>query len=123
MSKKAAPSMESELTFNDPAVYRKLCEPRPIAEVEKSVEAFFRELYVLRVKHGIQDVLVGIQVSTIGETGREGRVTTSIHLGDSVQAEPMSAWLYGYHQCRRQETIAHTVKTAGSAIGKPADRL
>lgn len=95
-----------------PENYRELCKPFPnAAEAEKSLNAFWDDLYELRNKHHMTDVHVIVRVPIA-----EHHVMTSFHCGDSLLGESMTAWAFGLQQASRQENIARVVEEAGQSV-------
>jgi hypothetical protein len=93
----------------DAGNYRKLMEPIPVADAEKHIENFFRELYDLRNKHGIADVYAVVKLFTANDDGAEGEVFSALHCGSELEREPMVAWALGYEQSQRQARIANMI--------------
>lgn len=81
---------------NDPALYRRMCEPFASAEeANAALTAFYDELRALREKHRIADVHVTWSVNVVfpdGETPSIG----GAHIGDPAKAESMAAWAFGF---------------------------
>lgn len=106
--------------ISDPSNYRKLCEPMTQAEAEKSVNAFFREFYDLRNKHGITEAYVIVKVQVKTEAG-EGEIMSAMHCGDELSRESMTAWAFGREQALRQERIARLLAES-QAVRTPRSR-
>lgn len=111
-------SAETQQGIFAPETYRELCKPFTDAdEAEKSLEAFFDELYELRCKHHITDVHVIVRMPIA-----DSAVMTSFHLGNELLCEPMTAWAFGYEQSQRQSRINKIISDATHAILKREPR-
>jgi hypothetical protein len=105
-------------TRNNPALYERLTKPRSRADVEASREAFDQELYALREKHGIADMLIvhamaitepdGTSLVEIG-TGYYGNASLAIQLA----AAGFSIWKREAH--RQIDEAAAVI----AGVGKP----
>lgn len=79
----------------DPKVYREMSVPHANAEAaEAAADAFFDDLYTLRVKHKIADVHVIIQTPIITGDGSEGNVMMSSYIGNEREELGMVAAVY-----------------------------
>lgn len=92
--------------INDPANYRRLCEPITQADANKRVGEFLEELYTLRNKYGIRDVFIVTELTIKNEDGQEGELMAIAHFGNHARREPMAAYAFGAEQARRELTIA-----------------
>lgn len=114
--------MPLETGQHDPANYRLLNVPVPVATAEERCKAFCEEFYALRTKHGIPDVYVILRLNVIYEDGQEGTVTSRMIAGDEANAEAMTAWAMGYESSQRQERIARILVEAMKGIGQRKPR-
>jgi hypothetical protein len=104
--------------ISDPGNYRKLSEPVSLEDAEKRLSAFWTELYDLRNKHGIQDAYTVVMLTVATEDGDDETVFTSMHCGNELNREPMTAWALGQEQANRQERIIKLMSSK-TAIKKP----
>lgn len=95
---------------HDPGNYRKLSDPRTIADTDAALSAFWDEFYELRNKHGLPDVYVVFRLPVIDDRGEEGVAMTRMTAGSEVYAESMIAWAFGMETAVRQERIAGLAK-------------
>lgn len=97
--------------IKDSANYRKLSEPfSSFDEANSALNAFFKDVRELRVKHKIPDVYIILSGSAIAEDGEEGEWIISQHHGNRLKSEPMTAFAYGHEQVLRQEAVAKALK-------------
>lgn len=90
---------------HDGETYRRLCEPFPNVEAANAAaKAFMDELYELRVKHRIRDVLIAVEVTITYEDG-EGCPIMYGYYGDTDNAEKVAAYTFGRLQGDRQERV------------------
>lgn len=88
---------------NDPDLYRDLSHPfEARADASKAIEDFFEELYEIRAKYNIPDLVMCVQVNIKGE----GPSYATISIGDDNHAESMAAMAYGEEVMRRQKRIS-----------------
>jgi hypothetical protein len=83
----------------DPDLYARLIQPRPRADVEAALRAFDEELYALRTKHGIPDLLV-VHTTVIDGAGPQ---VGSMYYGNTglalqVAAVGLSIWRQRAHR-------------------------
>lgn len=75
----------------DPDMYARLSRPFPTEQASKAaVSAFFKDMYDLRVKHGIRDVTLLAAVGCVVD-GQEVDSMQMLHSGDARNALPMVA--------------------------------
>lgn len=92
---------------HDPELYREISKPFPSAEAaSEAIDAFYDELYELRRKHKIPDVLVVMQVNGMTRDGQEGTMILSGMIGGAMYEESLAAYALGEASARRQEKIA-----------------
>lgn len=114
---------DTELGTENPALYRELCEPFPSPnDAEQAVQAFAAELYDLRAKHRIRDLLIVVSATVKYPSEEEGEVSCVIHFGDELKSENMAAYGLGFLQSQRQERTAKTLASAVNAVGKGRNR-
>ena len=81
--------------INDPALYRKLCEPYESREaVDKPLAAFIDDVRAAREKHGVPDVTILFQVVAMID-GEEIRLGGMHHSGNPMAGLQMLAEHYG----------------------------
>ena len=85
-----------------------------MAQAELAVKEFWTGLYDLRNKTGICNVYAVLQLIVADETGQEGEIFTSMHCGNEMMREPMTAWAFGQEQAKRQEKIAELLRQKSS---------
>jgi hypothetical protein len=112
------------MNMNDMNVYRKLQEPfATVAEANAAIEKFLEELYELRVKHRLKDVLIAVESSVIYEDGAEGSPIAYAFYGDQTNAEKVAAYVFGRISGDRQEAISRAVERGlENTIKKPKSR-
>ena len=109
-------------SINDPDNYSKMREPFASPEAaDEAIKGFYSELYELRNKYRIADVLTVVSLAIRYPDG-PGEVITSAHFGDELRAETMAAWSYGHEAAVRQERVAKMVSQACTAVEKPRRR-
>ena len=97
--------MKTENDIADPANYRNLCEPMIMADADKNVAGFFREVYELRNKWKVPDLYCIVRFVTCkGEAGSdEESALATCHCGSALHAESMTAWAFGQEQSKRHQ--------------------
>lgn len=107
----------------NPGLYRELCIPFPSpADAENAINAFTEELYALRAKHRIRDLLIIVNATVAYDSEDEGEVSCILHFGDELKSENMAAYGLGFLQSQRQERTAKTLASAVNAVGKGRNR-
>lgn len=89
-----------------PERYSQMCEARPMADCETSLDAFFADVKAARLHHQIADVHLITRVilkTKDGETPAMGFA----HFGSVQEAEGMCAWAMGRAAEKRREAIAN----------------
>ena len=86
----------------DPATYHRLAKPRTPEEAATALEAFDKELYDLRVKHGIPDLSYSAVVYVDSD---QHAVIVMGHFGDSRRQLPMAAEVFKTLRHREAETV------------------
>lgn len=94
----------------NPELYARLTKPRPRAEVLAALEAFDAELYALREKHGIADLLVTSATHMEKDDGGSEVIITFSHYGNGGFALPMAGATFAH---LRAEQDAETLAMAG----------
>lgn len=99
-------------------LYEEMVKPRPLDEVKSSLEAFGEELYELRKKHRIAEMLyVAVAIEDDGGKGRS--VAAVCHIGDQTNAVPMAATALRHFRAQRDRDEA---VLAGLAVDDAGDR-
>lgn len=86
----------------------------PFADVDAAnaaVSGFMQDLYELRLKHHISDVLVTIRDSVISDEDIIGTVMLHSRFGNETTAEVMAAYTLGRVSEERQQMIRHAAAT------------
>jgi hypothetical protein len=98
--------------INDPAAYRKRCEPRDLEVVEESMAAFYLGLRELITVHGIADVMLVMQISVRikpsllePDEERETFVSACLHFGDQAHALELAAYGHAYHRAELEARL------------------
>lgn len=101
----------------DPETYRELCIPFNGPEAaNESLIKFQKELYDLRCKYRICDLLFVAQVPIKYEDGEEGSPILIGHYGDIGKSEAMAHFAAGRTSAERQERVAKLVERAAKSI-------
>lgn len=95
---------------SDAVNYRELTEPLPIDQVNANMKAFADELYELRNKYRIADMLFVVRPSVKYDDGEIGCPMMLNHFGDSVLTEGMAAFAFGRASTERQENIQRVIE-------------
>jgi hypothetical protein len=94
---------EQQRLFNDEEAFEKASQPFGDRETaNKAINGFLDEVYELRKKYGIANVLIGIKDSIKSE----GCVMTCAQFGNSIEQEAMAAYMYGHAVSDRQRMIS-----------------
>jgi hypothetical protein len=103
--------------INDPANYRKMCEPFADAETAQiALDDFYRELRELRNKHKIPDMLTVIKISAMRD-GKEATAILTGYNGDVLREPELAAYAYGESQANYEAYIQNLA--TGHTITKP----
>lgn len=79
----------------DPGNYRRLSEPFPsFADAEAAVNGFWDELYELRNKWRIADIVMAMSVPLV-ENGAETKIVMILSAGSSAERLPLVAQAFG----------------------------
>jgi hypothetical protein len=108
-------SKKEQSTFINPDNYYDLSKPFESQEAaSEAIEAFWNDFYDLRNKHRITDayLIIRLPVKDIGP------VMTTLHAGDSLMSEQMTAWAMGREASDRQAAIAKIIDRAGGVSRK-----
>jgi hypothetical protein len=74
--------------INDPALYRKLSEPKENLEAAKAAfDAFYKDLREIREKHGIPDLVISYAANYLNEHGKESAAIQISNCGDSARSQ------------------------------------
>lgn len=98
--------------INNPAAYRKRCEPRSQDDANQALEDFYVGVYELANKHGIADVMLVTQVCIrINpnpldlESERETFASSSMHIGSEAHALELAAYAHAYHRAELEQRL------------------
>jgi hypothetical protein len=109
--------------MSDPKMYRLMSEPfESVDEANKNLEAFCDELYALRVKYRIRDLLYAIQIACVRDDGIEADATSVNFYGASEKMESIAAFAFGHISAKRQAAIQDQVSDASRAIKSQKNR-
>lgn len=73
---------------HDPALYRKLSEPKEnLDEVNTVSNSFYQDLCALREKHGIPDFVISFAINYKDEEGKEKTAIQVSNRGDSLRSD------------------------------------
>jgi len=109
-------------TIRDEVNYRQITEPLPVDTVNANIKAFFDELYELRNKYRIADVMIVVRPSVKYDDGDIGAPMALASFGDSVLTEGMAAFAFGKASSDRQENIQRLISESVRAIKNPPKR-
>lgn len=108
---------ESMSVVNNPAAYRKRCEPRDRDTCDKALEDFYMEVYALANKYAIADVMIVTQVSMMfGDSDRETFATSSIHIGSESHALEMAAYAHALHRAELETRLNYVKSRAEKTV-------
>lgn len=123
MSESEHKAYDPKVGVNNPSLYRELSVPFAGPEqADAALSAFYTELYELRVKHRVQDVLIVVQASVKYPDEDEGEVCSCVHFGKDDNAENLAAYALGYLGAQRQERTAKMLSRAGKSVRKHDNR-
>lgn len=94
--------------------YRDAIVPKPIGQVDTDWAAFIEELYALRNKYRIPDVLLVAEMYAAYEDGHEGILHSFTSFGDPEHSERLAAFALGQASALRQERVAKELGSADS---------
>jgi hypothetical protein len=107
----------SDKSIRDPEMYARMSKPFETKEaMYEALDAFFTELYALRVKHKIPDVGYIICAKVEGD---ENSYVQSGHIGDASLAAPMLAAAYGQERARLTKALDDIVRGQERAGEEP----
>jgi hypothetical protein len=110
---------KKQTTILDTDNYYDLLRPYESQEAaQEAMEAFWNDFYELRNKHRIADAYVILQapVKSIGP------VMLSMHAGNDLMAENMTAWAYGREQADRQARTAQIYDRAMTGLTRKSSK-
>lgn len=119
--------MTKDIDFTDEETYRQMSVPfESVDELNVAAEAFQIELYELRKKYCVRELLFVMQsgvkrIDTDGKTYEDSPILCG-YFGDLMRAEVLSAYALGNIQTRRQEMIAETIDRAGRTVKAASKR-
>lgn len=103
--------------IRDNELYRELSIPFENVEVaNESLKKFCDELYDLRAKYRIRELLFVMRVGCKRDDGDEADATVVNHFGASIQMEGIAAYAYGTLAARRQQYVQDEIEDATRAI-------
>lgn len=109
--------------FNVPHKYRELCEPfATINDANAAFESFQKELYELRCKHRVRDLVFIAQLAVKYEDGDEGSPIVVGMFGDETKMEGMTAYAFGRASAERNERVMRMTESGCDAIKQPKRR-
>ncbi len=85
-------------------IYAEMSKGLPAATVNKNLEELNKELYALRAKYHIQDILCVMRVAVAYESG-VGTALWQFHAGAESEMEAMCAFELGRIAAQRREFI------------------
>jgi hypothetical protein len=94
--------------------YRKMIEPRPIAEVEANVKRFCDGMEALRRECSIGEAFYVLKVFVKNDEGQETCTHVVGMFGASTSMESLAAFGFGYAGADRQRAIRDLVEEAAS---------
>ena len=107
----------SDIRWNNPDLYRELSAPfESIDEANKNFTEFQDQLYELRKKHRIADLLFVAQVPVKYDDGEQGTPIVVGMFGDETKMEAITAYALGYAQSQRQERIARIMGESSRGV-------
>lgn len=105
------------MSKSNPGLYREMSAPFASAdEANTALSAFYEDLYELRRKHRMTDVLCIVQVNVALE-GDEAPMMSRMHIGNSLNALPLSAYAYGAESSENEQRIAYML-AKGKKVAK-----
>lgn len=106
----------------DQKLYRELGVPfATVEEANDEFKQFQDELYVLRRRHRVRDLVFIAQLAVIYEDGTEGSPLVAGMYGDEMRAEGMAAFALGRFSAERQERVAQMID-ASAGLKSPRRR-
>lgn len=79
--------------------YHRLSQPfESAAKAEAALDAFFEDLYEIREKHNLPDLMVVVRIPL-----PEGDSFTTVNVGNELYGEMMAAFAMGRETSKRQE--------------------
>ena len=110
-------------TSQNNELYRELSIPfESVDKANEKVKAFCEELYDLRVKYRIRDLLYVIRIGCVRDDGDEADATIVNHYGASENMEGIAAYAYGQLSARRAEAVQDQMSQATRAVKGQASR-
>jgi len=98
---------QTKLPVADEDLYAEMSIPFADGDAaNKALEAFYNEVYELRKKHRLANVLIVAQDAIHGS----GRFMSNTHFGSETEKESMAAWLLGKVQAERQDIIRRAME-------------
>lgn len=110
-----------EQLFNDHENHRRCQEPfKTVDEAQAAIDGFQEELYAIRNKYRIADVVFIVQSSFKNADGEELAPILLGVFGASERLEPLCAYAMGKASAMRQETVSRIMESAAATALKPA---
>lgn len=113
--------MADKQLFNDATNYHEMSKPlESFDAANAAINGFWDEFYALRNKYRLPDIHIIIRL-VVEDGNGGGDVMVSMHAGNSMNEEAMTAWALGQAQVRRQENIIR-IASEGKEIRKVKNR-
>lgn len=107
------------MIINNPNLYRELNVPFESKDkVTEAVNSFQDELYELRTKYRIPDLVYAMQLSWMDE-GVESQAIVNGSMGNEMNAELLAAFALGKIQSQRQARIGKVLAQAYQNVKTP----
>lgn len=97
---------------HNPARYSEMSKPRTSDEVDKSIDAFIKDVREARIRHKIADVHVIVRV-IVDRDGDEAPALATLHCGAIQEAEGMCAYAFARSAEERRKFVDWN-KTTGA---------
>lgn len=100
-------------SHKNPKLYRKLCEPyESPAAAGEALEKFWDEVYELRAKYKIPDMLIVMSFAVQEDNGEETDRMGMLYAGDNLKKEAIAAFAHGRATSEREQIIGRALKGA-----------
>jgi hypothetical protein len=107
-------------TGPNPKLYRQLLEPFDSPnEANDAIALFYKGVAELRVKHGIPDVLIAVEINTAYPDGDEVAALSVCYFGDLSKKATVAAYAYGVARAEQMETNNRRVDSGQRAHRGP----
>lgn len=109
--------------IQDNELYRELSIPfESVDAANDNIQKFCDELYDLRAKYRIRELMFAIRIGCKRDDGEEADATIVNHFGSSLQMESIAAFAYGTLSARRQQYVQDEIADACRAVKTPKTR-